>query len=60
MGEMRVVSVKFPEDLLKEIDYVAAQNRITRSELIRRAVQIYLRIFWKEWHPKPKFVKLDS
>ena len=55
---MKVVTFKMPEDLLEKLDNLALERFMTRSEVIRRAVQQYiesevrviktrrLRIYW--------------
>lgn len=39
---MRVVSFKVDEDLLELVEEFARRRRITRSELIRRALRDYI------------------
>ena len=40
-----VVATRFPESIIAELDEVARERRRTRAEIIREAVEIYL----KEW-----------
>lgn len=40
-----VVATRFPEDIITELDAVARERKRTRAEIIREAVDIYL----KEW-----------
>jgi len=41
---MRVVTVKMEEYLLKELDEYAQEKGITRSEAIRKAISLYMRV----------------
>jgi predicted DNA-binding protein len=40
-----VVATRFPENIIAELDEVARERKRTRAEIIREAVDIYLR----EW-----------
>jgi len=40
-----VVATRFPENIINELDEVARERKRTRAEIIREAVDIYL----KEW-----------
>ena len=40
-----VVATRFPENIITELDAVARERKRTRAEIIREAVDIYL----KEW-----------
>jgi len=40
-----VVATRFPENIITELDEVARERKRTRAEIIREAVDIYL----KEW-----------
>ncbi len=40
-----VVATRFPESIITELDAVARERKRTRAEIIREAVDIYL----KEW-----------
>ena len=40
-----VVATRFPENIIAELDEVARERKRTRTEIIREAVEIYLR----EW-----------
>ena len=40
-----VVATRFPENIIAELDEVARERKRTRAEIIREAVEIYLR----EW-----------
>ncbi|MCI4407549.1 MAG: ribbon-helix-helix protein, CopG family [Thermofilum sp.] len=39
---MRVVTVKFPEELLVKLDIYANEHGLSRSEAIREALECYL------------------
>ena len=39
---MRLITVKMPEELLAALDEAALREGITRSELLRRAVFLYV------------------
>jgi len=39
---MRVITFKVNEELLRELDLFAANNRLYRSEVIRAAIEFYL------------------
>jgi len=39
---MKVVSFKAEEELLEALDALAKQKRTSRSELIRKAIRLYL------------------
>ena len=41
---MRVVTVKMEEYLVKELDKYAQEKGISRSEAIRKAVELYIRV----------------
>ena len=38
-----VVATRFPENIIAELDQVARERKRTRAEIIREAVDIYLR-----------------
>ena len=57
---MRVVTFKIEEELLEALDTYAKIKGIPRSEVIRRAIQLYLRIEEKNTRPEPKRIKLYS
>jgi len=40
-----VVATRFPENIISELDEVARERKRTRAEIIREAVEVYL----KEW-----------
>ncbi len=45
----KIINISLPEDLLREIDQLAKQERRTRSELFREAVRGYLKEAASEW-----------
>ena len=57
---MKVITFKLNEELLEELDSIARLEGTTRSEIIRRAIQLYIRLRKKRYSPKPKIVKLKS
>ena len=40
---MRVVTFKIDEDLLQKLDVYALNNRLSRSDVIREAIEFYLK-----------------
>jgi len=57
---MRVVTVKMEEELVEAIDVFARLRRMTRSELIRRAVREYLEKHGERVDPSPKIIRILS
>lgn len=57
---MRVVTVKMEEELLERLDDFARLKGVTRSEVIRRAVELYLKLEDYKVQPQPKYVRLFS
>ena len=58
---MKVVTFKVSDELLKEVDEIAKRERVTRSEIIRKALELYVRLWKKRELPKePKRVRLTS
>ncbi len=45
---MRVVSFKLDEELLQQLDLYCVNHKLTRSEAIREAIELYLRLKLKE------------
>ncbi|WP_088912482.1 ribbon-helix-helix protein, CopG family [Sulfolobus acidocaldarius] len=41
---MRVITFKVNEELLRDLDLFAANNKLYRSEVIREAIKLYLSI----------------
>ena len=60
MVSMRVVTFKVEEDLLERLDDFARLKGETRSEIIRQAIELYLRLEDYKVQPQPKFVRLLS
>ena len=42
---MRIVTFKIEEELLKKLDLYAVNNRVSRSEAIRKAIESFLTQF---------------
>ena len=57
---MRVVTFKAEEDLLEKVDGLARLKGVTRSEVIRKALELYLRLEDYRVQPQPKYVRLLS
>ena len=57
---MRVVTFKIEEDLLEKVDSYARLKGVTRSEVIRKALELYLRLEDYRVQPQPKYVRLMS
>ena len=59
-GPLRVITVKIPEEMIEKLDSFARLRGWTRSEVIRRAIELYLRV--EDYHVKaePKVVRLTS
>ena len=57
---MRVVTFKLEEDLLDRVDSFARLRGVTRSEVIRKAIELYLRLETYKVQPEPKRVRLLS
>ncbi|WP_257640415.1 ribbon-helix-helix domain-containing protein [Pyrodictium delaneyi] len=57
---VRVVTFKVDEDFLEKLDSFARLKGVTRSEVIRKALELYLRL--EDWkvRPEPKIVRLLS
>ncbi len=45
---MRVVTFKLDEELLHQLDLYCVNHKLTRSEAIREAIELYLRLKLKE------------
>ena len=57
---MRVVTFKVEEDLLEKVDSYARLKGVTRSEVIRKALDLYLRLEEYKVQPRYKIVRLLS
>ncbi|ALG97214.1 hypothetical protein AVT97_gp51 [Sulfolobales Virus YNP2] len=42
MRKMRVITVKIPDDLLIKLDTYAMNRRLSRSDVVREALEFYL------------------
>jgi len=40
--KMKIIAVKLPDDLLRELDLFAMNNWMSRSDVIREALECYL------------------
>jgi metal-responsive CopG/Arc/MetJ family transcriptional regulator len=45
---MRVISFKLDEELLHQLDVYCVNHKLVRSEAIREAIELYLRLKLKE------------
>ncbi|ABM80515.1 ribbon-helix-helix protein, CopG family [Hyperthermus butylicus] len=57
---MRVVTFKVDEELLERLDTFARLKGVTRSEVIRKAIELYLKLEDYKVKPQPKIVRLMS
>ena len=57
---MRVITFKAEEDLLEKLDDLARLKGETRSEVIRQAIELYLKLEEYKVQPQPKIVRLLS
>lgn len=57
---VRVVSFKIDEDLLDELDNFVLDRGISRSEAIRKAIELYLKLEGRKVQPSIKIVRLTS
>lgn len=58
---MRVVTFKVDEDLFERLDGFARLKGVSRSEIIRKAVELYLRLEEQNSAaPRPRFVRIPS
>lgn len=57
---MRVVTFKVDDGLLEKLDSLARLKGVARSEIIRRALELYLRLEEYRAQPQPKIVRLLS
>ena len=39
---MRLITIRLPEDMVRELDYLASLTKTNRSELLRRIIERYL------------------
>ena len=57
---MRVVTFKVDEELLERLDGFARLKGVTRSEVIRKAIELYLKLEEYKVKPEPKVIRLLS
>ena len=57
---MRVVTFKAEEYLVEKLDSLAKLKGVTRSELIRKAIELYIKLEDYKVQPQPKIVRLLS
>lgn len=57
---MRVVSFSVDEGLLERLDAYARLRGVARSEVIRRAIELYLKLEDGRVRPHPRIVRLTS
>ena len=56
----RVVTFKVSEEFLERLDRFARMKNMSRSEVIRNAIEIYLMLEDHKHYPQPRIVKLQS
>ena len=57
---MRVITFKADEELLERLDSYARMKGVTRSEVIRKAIELYLKLEDYKVQPQPKVIRLTS
>jgi len=57
---VRVISLKLDEELLERLDSYARMKGVTRSEVIRKAIELYLRLEDYKVQPPPRVIRLTS
>jgi len=57
---LKTITLKLDEETVKILDDLAKQKGTTRSDIIRRAIELYLTLERKKWVPKPRIVRLKS
>lgn len=60
MPVMRVVTFKVDEELLERLDSYARLKGVPRSEVIRKAIELYLRLEERKQAIQPRIVRLYS
>lgn len=55
---MKVVTFKVEDEFLNEIDALARFEGVTRSEVIRKALELYLKLKMPEYSAPVKFKKI--
>jgi len=57
---MRVITFKVDEELLERLDYYARLKGVTRSEVIRKAIELYLKLDEYKVRPQPRIIRLNA
>jgi predicted transcriptional regulator len=57
---MRIVTFRVDEEFLEKLDDFARLKGKTRSEIIRKAIELYLKLESYKFQPQPKIVRLLS
>ncbi len=57
---MRVITFKADEELLERLDTFARLKGVTRSEVIRKAIELYLKLEDYKVQPQPKIIRLNA
>jgi len=57
---LKVTTFKADEELLERLDTYARLKSVTRSEVIRKAIELYLKLEDYKIRPEPKYIRLDS
>lgn len=57
---MRVITFKIDNEMLDRLDNYARLKGVTRSEVIRRAIELYLKLEEYMVQPKPRVIRLNS
>lgn len=60
MSRLRVVTVKMEEELLERVDELARELGVSRSAVIRSALELYLKLNSDKLRPRVIYVKLNS
>lgn len=63
MDKLQIISIKLPEALLEEIDAIARELNIPRSEVVRKAIIKYIEDYHKKKiigsDPRIKIVRVE-
>ena len=43
MAELKKILITLPDNLLKEVDFMASLDKTSRSEFVRKAMRLYLK-----------------
>ena len=57
---MKQVKFLVDEELLEKLDRIAERKGLTRSQAIRKAIELWVQHEEKKLVPKPKIVRLTS